>query len=245
MKISLAQIQSAPREVELNIKKHVYYVKKAIAQKADFIVFPELSLTGYEPTLAKKLALKINDARLNIFQDLSQANNITICIGAPTIAENDTCISMIIFQPQQERKLYSKKYLHPDEEPFFVSGENLPPLNIKGHKIALAICYELAIPKHSAEAVNNGGEIYLASVAKFASGVEKARETLSVIAKKYKITTLMVNAVGPADNGICAGSSSVWDSSGKVQVQLSDSIEGLLTYEIRNKDDQHLEFTTD
>lgn len=232
MRISLAQMKSALGDVQASLTKHRYYIEKAIAHKADLIVFPELSLTGYEPTLAKELALKITDARLNIFQDLSEANNITIGIGAPTIAENGTYISMIIFQPQKERQIYAKKYLHADEEPFFVSGDNLPPLNIKGHKIALAICYELAVLQHSAEAVSNGGEIYLASVAKFASGVEKASETLSGIAKEHKITTLMVNAVGPADNGICAGRSSVWTTNGKLKAQLNNHEEALLFYDI-------------
>lgn len=232
MKICLAQIKSEPGDVQANLLKHFHYVENAIAKKAELIFFPELSLTGYEPTLAKKLAFQLNDTRLNAFQELSNKSRITIGIGAPTVAENDTCISMIIFQPQQERKLYSKKYLHPDEEPFFISGDNLPPLNIKGHKIALAICYELAIPEHSEEAVKNGCEIYLTSVAKFHSGIEKASETLSLISKKHEITTLMVNAVGPVDNGVCAGRSSVWTTGGKHEAHLNDHEEALLFYDI-------------
>ncbi|MBK6266584.1 carbon-nitrogen hydrolase family protein [Marivirga sp. S37H4] len=232
MKISLAQIKSIAGNVQANLEHHLNYVRKAIAQKADLIVFPELSLTGYEPTLAKSLAFQLSDTRLDIFQELSNSAKITIGIGAPTIAKNGICISMIIFQPGLARCVYSKKYLHPDEEPFFVSGDNPPPLKIKEYKISLAICYEISIPNHSEEAVKCGSEIYLASVAKFASGVDKACETLSSIAKKYNITTLMVNAVGSADNGICAGQSSVWNASGELKVQLNDQEETLLIYDI-------------
>jgi predicted amidohydrolase len=232
MKISLAQIKSIPGDVQSNLKRHQIFIENAISQKADLIVFPELSLTGYEPALAKNLAIQLNDKRLNVFQDLSDESNSTIGIGAPTVGENGTVISMILIQPFSERSLYSKKFLHVDEEPFFVSGENLPPLRINGHNISLAICYEIAIPKHSEEAVRNGSQIYLSSVAKFASGVEKARETLSSIAKDNDIITLMVNAVGPADNGICAGQSSVWASNGQLIAQLNDHEEALLTYEI-------------
>ena len=49
MKLNLALAQIATRlgEVELNLEKHLDYIKQAKSQKADLLVFPELSLTGY------------------------------------------------------------------------------------------------------------------------------------------------------------------------------------------------------
>jgi predicted amidohydrolase len=46
-KIALAQINPTLGDVEKNIKKHIDYINKALKKKADLVVFPELSLTGY------------------------------------------------------------------------------------------------------------------------------------------------------------------------------------------------------
>src|SRR6185436_19684865 len=49
MKINLALAQIATKlgDVQCNLEKHLDYIKRATEQKADLIVFPELSLTGY------------------------------------------------------------------------------------------------------------------------------------------------------------------------------------------------------
>src|SRR5271157_6338134 len=45
--LALAQIATKLGNVQANLEKHLDYIKQAQAQKADLIVFPELSLTGY------------------------------------------------------------------------------------------------------------------------------------------------------------------------------------------------------
>src|SRR6185369_11163900 len=47
MNLALAQIATKLGDVESNLEKHLDYIKQAKEQKADLIVFPELSLTGY------------------------------------------------------------------------------------------------------------------------------------------------------------------------------------------------------
>ena len=112
---------------------------------------------------------------------------------------------MILFQPQKERLTYSKKYLHPDEKEFFVSRENFASLEINKANISFAICYEISIPEHSEQVHKSGAEIYIASVAKFVNGIDKAIERLSEIADKYSMTVLMSNCIGEADGNKCAG----------------------------------------
>ena len=55
MKIALCQIKPKSGDITFNISKHMEFIAKAINANADFICFPELSLTGYEPELAKEL----------------------------------------------------------------------------------------------------------------------------------------------------------------------------------------------
>ncbi|MFA6037405.1 MAG: carbon-nitrogen hydrolase family protein [Legionellales bacterium] len=184
------------------------------------------SITGYEPTLAAELAMSLEDNRLDIFQKICDDTKISIGIGAPIKSENGIYISLVIFQPNQARQLYSKKFLHPDEEAFFINGENdtvdLP------NNIALAICYELCIPEHSLNAFKNGAKIYIASVAKSMSGYEKSSDILSSIAGKYSMIVLMANAVGYCDNFECAGRTSVWDNQGILKEQLDNAREGII-----------------
>lgn len=228
MKICAAQINSIPGNIQENIENHKKWINLAASFSADAVFFPELSLTGYEPNLAKKLAVNLDDKRLGVFQRISDSSHISIGIGAPTRHRNGICISMVIFQPKQKRRLYSKQYLHEDEEPYFVSGNKSPLLTIGNQKIAIAICYEISVPAHCKMAYESGATIYLGSVAKFTSGIDKAVEKLSQIADKYSMTVLMANCIGVADGQKCAGKSSVWNDRGILLGQLNDSDEGML-----------------
>jgi predicted amidohydrolase len=196
------------------------------------IIFPELSLTGYEPTLAKEVAIHPDDEVLDGFQIISNKNQITIGVGVPTKAVDGTNISMIVFQPHFPRQVYSKTYLHVDEEPYFVSGQGITSIMVKENNIAFAICYELSIPEHAENASRSGAHVYIASVAKSDTGVKKACETLSELAAKYSMPVLMSNCIGPSDNFQSAGASSVWHKDGTLQHQLDDKTEGLLIFDM-------------
>ena len=231
MKISVAQTKPVKGDIGSNIDHHKKIIELAVSYEADMIVFPELSITGYEPELAKDLATDKDDSRFNDFQKISDSKHISICVGLPTNADSSIYISMIIFQPNKPRQVYSKQYLHSDEEPYFINGDRQVFLTNGSHKIAPAICYELSIPEHSENAFNNEANIYMVSVAKTKSGVEKAIETLSAIAKKYSMTVLLSNSIGASDNFIAAGKSSIWNNKGSLLAQLDDANEGLLIFD--------------
>jgi predicted amidohydrolase len=227
MKICVAQTRPVKGDIQANIEAHLKFAQHSATKGADVIIFPELSLTGYEPALAQSLAIELNDHRLGEFQKLSDATRTTIAVGAPTKNKRGTSISLIIFQPDQPRKAFSKYYLHSDEEPFFVPGENIP-LDVKGTRLALAICYEISIPEHTQQAFRDGAGIYIASVAKFANGIDKAIDTISETARKYSAIALMSNCVGECDGALCVGKSSVWNQEGHLLGQLNDTEEGML-----------------
>jgi len=223
MKICVAQTKPVKGDIETNIIAHKKLIAAAVKHNAGIIIFPELSLTGYEPALAKQLAITKND--------ISNTSNIVIGVGAPTKTEAGNCITMILFQPGKERITYSKKYLHADEEPFFVSGQNFAVLPVNGNNIGLAICYELSVNGHSQNAFNNGATVYIASVAKSATGVENASLTLAQIAQHYSAPVLMSNSVGQSDDFIGAGASAVWNNKGGLLAQLNAGEEGVLIFD--------------
>ena len=80
-----------------NIANHKKWIDIAIFNKADLIIFPELSLTGYEPELARDLATDQNDSRLEEFQRISDKNKITIGTGLPIKSDSGIFISIVFF----------------------------------------------------------------------------------------------------------------------------------------------------
>ena len=231
MRISVVQTRPLRGDIPGNIAAHRRLLDALLPHLPDVVVFPELSLTGYEPELARELAAAPDDARLEEFQHVSDMAHITIAVGLPTRFEPRPCISLVLFQPERERVLYSKRYLHADEDPFFVPAapstgviESEPPL-------ALAICYELSVPAHADAALRAGAGIYVASVAKTAAGVEAASARLAGLARTHGIAALMANSVGPAGGFECAGGTAAWNRRGEEVARLDGSREGFLVFD--------------
>lgn len=230
MKICLVQFKPDKGNIAANITRHQAFIHTAVDNGAGTVIFPELSLTGYEPTLARELATTITDSRLSVFQTLSDTHRATIAVGIPLQTETGITISLLFFQPLHAPVVYSKQYLHPDEEPFFVAGKSHFTQMGGQPALAPAICYELFVPAHSDAAHRHGATVYAASVAKAEKGVAAAMQRLPLIAQQYGFTVLMANCIGVNDGMICAGQSAVWNSSGQLLGQLNSHSEGLLCY---------------
>src|SRR5690606_36716698 len=115
MRIAVVQTQPVACRIDANVKAHETWVKRSAVHGADKVFFPELSLTGYEPKHAMRLAMRSDDERLDVFQMLSHPLRITIGVGAPTPDADGVRISMIVFRPDAARVVYSKQGLHADE----------------------------------------------------------------------------------------------------------------------------------
>jgi predicted amidohydrolase len=241
MKICVAQTRPVAGDVEANIAGHLRLIDQAIGEGAGLIVFPELSITGYEPTLAAQLAMNADDQRLKEFGRISIAEGIVIGIGAPLKGDDGVRIGMIIFGGAT-REVYCKQYLHADEEAYFVCGSGQTYLEAEGEKIGLSICYELSVPEHAERVHLGGAGIYLSSVAKSAAGLVKAGETLAGTAQKYGMTVLLSSCIGNCDNFEGGGRSAVWNKEGVLLGQMDDAREGILIYDTSTEDviERHL-----
>lgn len=228
MKMAVVQTRPIQGDVSANIRDHQQSVEAAVTNGAKAVFFPEMSITGYELTRAADWAMEMNDDRLDCFQTMSDDGQITIGVGLPARTAAGLHISHVIFQPNRPRKLYSKKYLHADEEPFFVCGDNFPIIPIDGFNIALAICYELSIPAHVEAAVASDANMYVACTAKSASGVDSASARLADIAQTHHIPVLFSNCVGQSDGFTSTGNTAAWDRSGRLLAQLNETESGIL-----------------
>ena len=229
MRISAAQIILERGNLEENIRRHLKIIDLAVLRGCEMIVFPELSLTGYETERARDLALTEKDSKLNVFQETSDLFKISITVGAPLKNNGSVSIAALTFTPQANKPMiYNKMFLHADEEAYFTSGSTNNNILPQDSQVALAICYELSVSAHIEKALEDGATIYLASVAKTDQGVKKAHSQLSQIASDNSIYALMANSIGPSSDGMCLGQSAIWDQEGKLIDQLDDHRSGIL-----------------
>lgn len=228
MKIAAAQIRPRIGEVHLNLARHLELISLAVEHQADLILFPELSLTGYEPGRAEELAVTSDAVSLAELQAASDKKGVTIVAGAPWKCSGLPRISALIFRPDQTHRMYSKRCLHEDEISYFAPGSNPDSVIHLDPVVSLAICYELSVKQHAEAAFAQGASVYLASVAKTAAGVVSAGERLSEIAVRHSALVMISNSVGEQDGSECAGGSAAWSRDGRLIAALDSTTEGVL-----------------
>ncbi len=62
--IAAAQIAERFGDVDESVRAHAHLAEVAAQRGARLVIFPELSLTGYERTLTRNDALSLGDVRL-------------------------------------------------------------------------------------------------------------------------------------------------------------------------------------
>lgn len=231
MKLCVAQIQSEAGGITANINSHIELIQSAIPYHPDIIVFPELSLSGYEPALAKDLPSSPNDVQFKALREKANKNNVTIAVGIPLKCKSNVQIGMLIFQPGQPPITYAKQLLHKDEYPYFIKGEKEVFVEMGDSRFAPAICFESLQDSHAEKAFNHGANVYMATVAKHTKGLKQGMNHFPKVAKKYGMTVLMSNLVGPSDDFISVGQSAIWNDKGALVGQLNDSQEGWIMFD--------------
>ncbi|MEL6869592.1 MAG: carbon-nitrogen hydrolase family protein [Pseudomonadota bacterium] len=226
--IAAAQYRAEPANVAANIARHVMFARHAASRAAELIVFPELSITAYEPTQAAELCLSHTDPRLTALRDASRRYQITIAAGLPTRGAHKPRISQLFFTPAGSRVLYSKQILHADELAFFEPGCEHMNMPIGTQRVAPAICYEALSTEHAAEAVAAGATLYAASVAKNDVGVARAHAHFAQLSRSHSVAIIMANATGDSDGTTHAGRSATWGRDGELLASLDDQCEGLV-----------------
>jgi predicted amidohydrolase len=148
--ISLVQVPVFKEDIAANIEQHVVAIEASASLGADLVVFPELSLTGYELKSVGKLALGKEPSN---FSQLSQAASdykISVIVGCPLVSGDSLkpSIGAVICHPDGNVEFYDKQHLHDGEQEYCSSGYEDYFLTIKSYKVALAICADFSCPEH-------------------------------------------------------------------------------------------------
>lgn len=231
MKLCAIQLASRKGDLAGNLKRHLQALEQAAARGAQLVVFPELSLSGYEPALARQLATPVDAPLLQPLQAQCDRLGLLAAVGLPLPAPGGVHIGMLVLRPGLPALSYAKQRLHDDELGYFVAGAQPLVFNAGDLQLAPAICYESMFIEHARQARDAGAQLYLVSVAKTAKGIDEGFAHYPQVARQLRMPLLMANCVGPADNFIGAGQSAAWDDQGRLLASLSERNEGLLLFD--------------
>lgn len=227
----LAAAQTKPKRgnIDANLLDHYRLINLAVAHGAKLIIFPELSITGYEREDAAGLAFENNDIRLNHLKKLATDNNITIIAGAPIRIESKLFLGQFCIAPDNSVSIYTKQFLHTGEDIYFQSSFDYNPmLEIENERISCAICADIDNPEHAENASKKNSSTYIASIFFSPNGIMQGHQSLQNYASQYQMNVLMANFGGDSYGSSSGGRSAFWNSKGELIAQMEDSGSGLL-----------------
>lgn len=216
LRIAVAQVPSIKGDVNTNVETHLKAIVKAGDSGVSFLMFPELSLTGYEPELAKGLAFTIDDARLEPLIQAAVKYGLYIVAGAPLVADELPQIGALIVSPEGEVSAYSKMNLHPSEDKYFLKGETYQFVEISEQKIAIAVCADTNTSTHAQVCSEQGSQVYVAGVLITEGGYKADTEKLESYARNHGMLVAMANHNAPTGGWSPIGKSAIWSHDGKL-----------------------------
>lgn len=221
--ICAAQYCFIAGDLNANIDRHAQFMRHAASQGVEFLLFPELSLTGYEPSLARELAQAPDAQLLQPLRKLAQQLSMTTVVGlALRLPDSDAIlIGALVFAADGSQSVYTKQHLHPGEEVVFSGGSGGALLNINAESIALSVCADFTHASHAQAAVQAGAGVYATSVLISENGYTHDSHLLQGYAREHALGVLMANHGGPSGGWACAGRSAFWAPGGERVVSAS------------------------
>ncbi|WP_268796499.1 carbon-nitrogen hydrolase family protein [Pseudomonas huanghezhanensis] len=224
-RFAVAQIVVEPGDLQANVLKHLCFMRQAARRGVSFLLFPELSLTGYEPELARELAIDANDVRLQPLSDLAAQHAMLTVVGVPLRdvtrvdidgqIQPDILIAALTLGPQGHAEVYTKQYLHPGEERVFSVGNGGTPLIASERRISLAVCADFTHEAHVRRASLAAADVYAVSALISKNGYATDTAMLAGYALKYRMLVMMANYGGQTGGWQSAGRSAVWAQDGR------------------------------
>ena len=216
--LAAAQPLSTPGDLAANIERHCAFVRAAAAAGADLLLFPELSLSGYEPDLVAGCVVDPAGPALAPLRALAQEHGLALVIGAPLASDNERPhIGAIVLFADGSHATYHKRHLHAGEERWASAGSaDAASFPLGRERFALAICADTGHAEHAEAAAATGASLYLAGVLISEKGYAQDAANLQRHAANHGYNVLMANHGGPSGGYVSAGRSAFWNAGGQL-----------------------------
>lgn len=230
--VALAQINTKLGKVEDNCRKHLEYIEAAIKEKADLVVFPELSLTGYVlQDLASAVAIRPSAAGNSpILNDLLNASrHIDLVFSFVEEDERNRFFISSAYASAGEivhihRKVYLPTYGLFDEGRFFAWGDSICAFDTRFGRVGMLICEDFWHASPPYLLWLDGADIFLLLSASPGRGITGQKEVETshwvdhinqAYASLFTSFVIHTNRVGFEDGLHFWGAASVYDPNGK------------------------------
>lgn len=228
LRVAAAQIDPTEADIAENLGKHMHYIELARQRDVDVLVFPELSLTGYQVrSRTPDLAITRDDPRLLMLAEA--AGDMTVVAGFVeegwAVQFHNAAVAMrrgkITFV---HRKLNLATYGNLEEAKYFANGRFMDVFTHETPWIAsILICADAWNPALVYLAALAGATFLIVPIAsaRGAVGIEfsnpRGWETaLAFYGMMYGMPVVMANHCGSRDGEDYWGQSRIVDAHGKV-----------------------------
>jgi len=218
--LAVAQPLCRPHDVSANALTHAAVVASAGAR---VVVFPELSLTGYELDAA---AIRVDDGRLApIVEACAQSGSLAL-VGVPLDDDGGRAsIAMLAVDGSGAGVAYRKMWVDSTESRF-TAGEQPAVIDVEGWRLGLAICKDTGIAEHAEQTAALGIDVYVAGTVMHTYEIGIQNDRGHRIATRHQVRVAIASFAGSTGGGYddAAGSSGVWARDGSVLAQAGPEV---------------------
>ncbi|MEE9215926.1 MAG: nitrilase-related carbon-nitrogen hydrolase [Anaerolineales bacterium] len=146
IKLAVAQIDTVLGDLDANLEKHLSRIDEAVQAKADLVVFPELSLTGYALQDLTSAVARPADAEGPMFKPLLEASrNVDVLVGFVQLDSRNRFFNSAAYLSRGEilhvhQKVYLPTYGLFDEGRFFAWGDSIRAFDTPLGRLGVLIC---------------------------------------------------------------------------------------------------------
>ncbi|MFB3889753.1 MAG: carbon-nitrogen hydrolase family protein [Candidatus Bathyarchaeia archaeon] len=227
IRLALAQITSKREDKEANLKRYEEITQKAKEQKADLVIFPELSLTGYViRDQVYELAEPVPGPSTRRIEEIARKAGIHVIFGMPELSEKTkaTVFNTAVFVGPdgligKYRKMYLPTHSVFEEKRYFRPGYQTAAFDTAIGKIGLCICYDLFFPELTRLTRLKGSQLIVSISA--SPAVRRSYFEILTAARALENTAFLayVNLVGIEDGLQFWGGSRLVSPTGDVVVK--------------------------
>jgi predicted amidohydrolase len=237
--LNVAVVQMAPElaKMEDNVGTMSETIAKiATQQSVDVIVFPELSVTGYEGGARfAQMAQRVPGAVTNILGQRASEFGVYVLVGMAVKEDVETVLynGAILIAPDGEvAGDYRKIHLPAEERLVFRPGYRIRPIETEVGVLGVMTGWDLAFPEMARSLMLGGAEIILLPAAWQTQDADMWRTLLVARAYENDIFIAAANRIGEEPSYVFAGQSAVLAPSGEVLAALEEPESGYVVVRI-------------
>ena len=238
MKVAAAQISCALGDFDANIRKIGDFATRAKKGGANFVVFPEMSDTGYSMPVIQKHAKSWKEGAVGEIQRIAKENSIAVIAGISDREGDSIFNAQVLVDSRGDvvgkyRKTHLVTAAPLDERVCFSPGNEFVACKMGDFNIGLSICYDLRFPEMARTlAVRHGANVIVNSSAWPTIRAEHLRILALARAVENQSYFIIANRVGTDDGVTLCGGSVIVDPSGKILAAAPAGGEQLIQAEI-------------